>query len=92
MSCGEVAQLGERLPCTQEVASSNLVFSTKGKPTAAEREAGGKGSQGDTRPMIATPGTQPDAAGIRRVIGSPRSLTTWRLAHRIAMIRCIAEY
>ena len=26
---GEVAQLGERLPCTQEVASSILVFSTK---------------------------------------------------------------
>jgi len=55
-------------------------------------EAGGKRSQGGTRPMIAVPGTLPDAAGIRRVIGSPGSLTTWRLAHRIAMIRCIAEY
>ena len=28
---GGVAQLGERLPCTQEVESSNLFISTKGK-------------------------------------------------------------
>ena len=26
---GDVAQLGERLPCKQEVTSSNLVFSTR---------------------------------------------------------------
>ena len=28
-SLGGLAQLGERLPCKQEVTSSNLVFSTK---------------------------------------------------------------
>ena len=28
-TCGELAQLGERLPCTQEVTGSNPVFSTK---------------------------------------------------------------
>ena len=27
---GGLAQLGERLPCKQEVTSSNLVFSTEG--------------------------------------------------------------
>ena len=27
-STGDIAQLGERLPCTQEVTSSNLVIST----------------------------------------------------------------
>ena len=29
-SLGGLAQLGERLPCKQEVTSSNLVFSTEG--------------------------------------------------------------
>ena len=29
---GGVAQLGERLPCTQEVESSNLFISTRGRP------------------------------------------------------------
>ena len=29
IECGGLAQLGERLPCKQEVTSSNLVFSTQ---------------------------------------------------------------
>ena len=33
-SLGGLAQLGERLPCKQEVTSSNLVFSTRFERTA----------------------------------------------------------
>ena len=33
-SYGGLAQLGERLPCKQEVTSSNLVFSTRFERTA----------------------------------------------------------
>ena len=32
--CGGIAQLGERLPCKQEVASSNLTVSTSSKMSA----------------------------------------------------------
>ena len=46
-SLGGLAQLGERLPCKQEVTSSNLVFSTEGsllswlERTPDKREVGG---------------------------------------------------
>ena len=35
IGCGGLAQLGERLPCKQEVTSSNLVFSTRCAPRIA---------------------------------------------------------
>ena len=46
-SLGGLAQLGERLPCKQEVTSSKLVFSTEGSSlswlerTPDKREVGG---------------------------------------------------
>jgi hypothetical protein len=43
---GGVAQLGEHLPCTQGVRSSNLLISTRAKPGGrAQGSTGGKGEK-----------------------------------------------
>ena len=49
---GDVAQLGERLPCTQEVSGSNPLISTIQETGSKKQEAGGENLHPVLKPLV----------------------------------------